>query len=407
MSNTAPHTAKCVTQFALRNLRNKNYSSIFATMSLNPFVLNHYRSPAYFCNREEETAEIIDAIEQHRSITLHSIRRMGKTALIKHVFYKLQRKRNHHLIYLDILDLTNAADFANSLSSAMIASLEQSKEGFIKKATKYFGKYRPVFSVDTLSGAPSLALDIRNEPDIQFSLDTVFSFIAKEKKTFVIAIDEFQQVNNFDIKTIPATLRRFLQQYPNLVFIFSGSQRNMLLELMTSPKHALYRSTQLISLDRISDTSYAKFIRRHYAKEGRKINDDIINDGLDWTMRHTHYTHWYFHRLWTLAPTLNRQAVEQIKNQILLDNQSVFLNYRNLMTSPQWKLLVAIAKETQIQAPTAKAFLKKHNLGAASTVQRSLNFLLTSEMIYQEYLNKKEKPFYRVYDVFLSRWLED
>jgi len=376
-------------------------------MRVNPFVLNVYRSPSYFCDRDHETAEILDAIEQKRSLTIHSIRRMGKTALIKHIFYKLARKKNHHLIYLDILDLTNARDFVNALSSSIIASLEKSQEGFIKKVTKYFGKYRPVFSVDTITGAPSLALDIRTDPDVQFSLDTVFSFIGSQKKTFVIAIDEFQQVNEFDIKTIPATLRKFLQQYSNLVFLFSGSQRNMLLELMTSPKHALYRSTQLMSLDRISSDAYTKFIQNHFRKAERKISSEIIEDGLAWTMRHTYYTHWYFHRLWSMTSAPTAKAAAELKRRILQDNEAVFLNYRNLMTKAQWKLLSAIGKETEIQEPTAKAFLSKHRLGAASTVQRSLDFLLNAEMLYQEYQGKTKKPSYRVYEVFLSRWLED
>ena len=58
----------------------------------NPFLISNYISPAFFCDREEETSRIISALLNKRNITLTSIRRLGKTGLIKHVFYQLKDK---------------------------------------------------------------------------------------------------------------------------------------------------------------------------------------------------------------------------------------------------------------------------------------------------------------------------
>ncbi len=64
----------------------------------------------------------------------------------------------------------------------------------------------------------------------------------------------------------------------------------------------------------------------------------------------------------------------------------------------------AIAFEDSIQEPTHQAFIKKHKLGNASTVRKSLQALLEKEIVYETLTEKKS--IYQVYDVFLSRWLQ-
>jgi len=349
----------------------------------------------------------MEAINSGRSITLHSIRRMGKTVLIQHLFHQLGSKRHIIVIYLDIFDITSAKDFLNILSSKIIGAIEKSNEGFIKKITKYFGKYRPVFSIDTMTGSPSVSLDLKNEEDIIYSLDMVFSIINEQKKKIVIAIDEFQQFNQFQLKTMPATIRKYMQSSGKVVFIFSGSQRDLLLDITASPKQALYRSTQMLPLGRINQEAYFEFIEKQFRLARRKMTDDVINDGLTWTMHHTYYTQYYFNRLFALQlKSISIKDTEAIKMQILKENQIVFHNYKNLMTAAQWKLLKAIGKESVLSEPTSQAFLTKYKLGAHSTVRRSLQALLDAQMIYQEYDEELQKNIYKVYDVFLSRWLE-
>ena len=59
----------------------------------NPFIISGYISPDFFCDREKETSRMLDAIKNHRHLTLFSPRRMGKSGLIKHSFYMLKSQR--------------------------------------------------------------------------------------------------------------------------------------------------------------------------------------------------------------------------------------------------------------------------------------------------------------------------
>ena len=69
----------------------------------NPFLITGYQGPDYFCDREKETASLMSALKNGRNITLISPRRMGKTELIKNVFYYIQKEnKSAACFYLDI-----------------------------------------------------------------------------------------------------------------------------------------------------------------------------------------------------------------------------------------------------------------------------------------------------------------
>jgi len=55
-----------------------------------PFPTTGYFGPEYFCDREEETAALIMNIRGGNSTTLVALRRLGKTALVKHLQYELR-----------------------------------------------------------------------------------------------------------------------------------------------------------------------------------------------------------------------------------------------------------------------------------------------------------------------------
>lgn len=57
----------------------------------NPFFTGGYMGPEYFCDRQNETDLLLKAISSKRNVTLISLRRMGKTGLLKHVKHFLEQ----------------------------------------------------------------------------------------------------------------------------------------------------------------------------------------------------------------------------------------------------------------------------------------------------------------------------
>ena len=61
----------------------------------NPFVNQGYIGPKYFCDRQQETEQMLNHFENGRNITLVAPRRIGKTGLIKHLFYQIEQQNKN------------------------------------------------------------------------------------------------------------------------------------------------------------------------------------------------------------------------------------------------------------------------------------------------------------------------
>ena len=178
-----------------------------------------------------------------------------------------------------------------------------------------------------------------------------------------------------------------------------------MLEMFNTASRPFFSSTQTMGLVELQEDKYKAFIRKKFEERKRSIDDEAIDFALSWTLLHTYYTQVICNAVF--ARGKKKVTVEHVKqacDEQLLLQQATFMQYRSLLSPIQWQLLVAIAKEGLVTEPQAQAFLRKHKIGAASSAQKALNALLDKEMVYS--IESVEKTAYRVYNVFLMRWLE-
>lgn len=370
----------------------------------NPFHLKGYHGPGLFCDRKAERTLLIENINNDINTTLFSVRRMGKTGLINHVFYYLNKEKNRECIYIDIYATQSLPEFTNQLASAILRAFPQSVS-IGKKFINLIKGLNPTISYDALTGAPEISFSFRQPKQFEYSLKELFTFLEKQKRPVVIAIDEFQQIANYPEKNTEALLRTIIQQLNNVSFIFSGSQRHLLLEMFNSAKRPFFSSTNPLYLGPIPPKEYANFIKKLFAKGGRTIDDESVNFILDWTCNHTYYTQSLCNKIYTQnTGKITLENAYTACDSILLEQENIFFQYRNLLTSAQWKLLKAVAIEGIVRQPTGSTFIGLHSLGNPASVKRSLEALVSKEMVFQEV--EESASYYRVYDCFLMRWLE-
>ena len=126
----------------------------------NPFLVYGYANPRYFCDREAETQQMLSALENERNLTLIAPRRMGKTGLIKNVFYTLQEEKPEVVsFYMDIFATRDLASFVRLLAKTVLGQLDTLSESALHKLTSFFRSCRPVISADELTGVPTVTLD--------------------------------------------------------------------------------------------------------------------------------------------------------------------------------------------------------------------------------------------------------
>lgn len=370
----------------------------------NPFGINYYLGPDYFCDREIETNLLLSNIAQQKHTTFFALRRLGKSALIHHVFHLLKKKRNQQCIYIDIYATQNLKDLTNQLANS-IFSLFPEKKGIGKSFWDFISLFRPVLSIDELSGTPELSLDIAQPKQLEKTIPQLLQFLDKQKIKTVIALDEFQQILSYPEKNVEALLRTIMQQLKNTTFIFCGSNQAMMHEIFNSAKRPFYASCSSLHLEQIDRILYHDFIKKTFLNYRIKIQDDTIDYILDFTDGYTYYTQRLCHDVVELkTKQVNETHVNQVILSIYYEMKGIFFQYRNLLTPTQWKLLNAIAMEGNVSKPYASQFIQKYNLGSSAIVKRSLESLLDKEMIYRNGL--AVEMHYAVYDKFLMRWLQ-
>jgi len=367
----------------------------------NPFLVAGYHSPAYFCDRENESEKIVSALFNNRNVSLISPRRMGKTGLIHHVFYNLnEQNKNIHCFYMDVFSTQNLHEFVTLFGKTVIGKLDDYSEAVFKRILKIFQSFRPSLTFDTLTGAPILSLNIQPEQAEQ-SLQEIFAYLKQSKKKIYIAIDEFQQITEYPEKGVEALLRSYMQFLPNVKFIFSGSKKHLMDAMFSTANRPFYQSTQKIGLKEIPVETYRKFaiqLFRKYKKTLDAATFDYIYSELS---GHTWYVQLILNKLFALNKNhCSVQDVEILINEILEEENATFKTYCEIITKGQLRLLKAIAVERKVSEPFEANFIRRHNLTAPSSVRLALNSLVEKMLLL-----KDDEGSYFVYDRFFSLWL--
>lgn len=374
----------------------------------NPFVTGGYAGPDYFCDRQNETDMLLKGISSKRNITMISLRRMGKTGLLKHVKHLLEHKPNGFgrkktpvvVIYADLMPTMNGNDMLNTISSALLR-LKQDEKNFFEKILAILAALRPKITYDNLTGQPVLELKVESPADVQSGFEHLLSFISEIKQDLVFMFDEFQQISRYPEKNMEHLLRAIIQAYPTIPFIFSGSSKHMLEPMFSSAGRPFYQSADLLYLDKIPESGYRDFIVEKFASGGIKTDDEAISRIFIWTRLHTFYVQHVCNLLFEYGrKVVDQDLISQVLHRILISHEPLFASYRNLIPGHQFRLLQAIAVEDGIAQPTSGDFIRDHKLTSASSVATSLKALSQKEMIVQSGSQ------WVVYDVFFSRWLQ-
>lgn len=380
-------------------LNTKNY------IMKNPFVIKPYESKELFCDREEELSLMVQGCINHTDMTLISQRRMGKTGLILRLFDELHETGlNRQTIYVDIYASRSIDDFIKLLAEAAMRTF-QPKSSIGEKLISFIKSLRPQLSFDTITGEPQLQIAYQTAHEKEYTLRGLFDFLDAQGVPVIIAIDEFQQIRDYPEKNMEALLRSYIQQTHNLTFIFCGSKKHLMADIFANEKKPFYSSTTFISLEKISEASYANFIRHHFNLDGRTIDDESIQFILDWTRRHTYYTQQLCHTIFANNDkNVTLDVVRAACGQLMKQGEAVYLQYRQMLTDKQWNYLIAVAKEGCVKQITASAFLKHHKIGTPSVSRRLAEALVEKGLLNDDV--RIDGTTYTVSDVFFSHWLE-
>jgi len=362
----------------------------------NPFPINGYIDSNLFCNRSLETNRISADLRNNRSCTIFSLRKMGKTALISHIF-KQNSERNS--IYLDILDTQNVSELAEVLIKGILPAIESKPQKLLRWTKEIFSRVSPIMEFDPITGQPGLGIKFAGDDAGKRSLEELFAWLSKWDGELWLAIDEFQQIVQYPTKGTEAQLRSFLQFCPALKMIFLGSQQDMLVSMFSDYGRPFYQSSDMLQLLPIPKEEYLPFIARHMEAGKRNVDMQIIDNWYDRLKGHTLYMQQMMNYLYDAKPKKwKKYDYEMFFAGVVQQQEHYFITYRNLLSDIQWKVLQAVAAEGYVEKVQSKEWLMKHKLGTSSTIGAAVKVLTEREML------AKEAKGYRLMNPFFEYW---
>ncbi len=365
----------------------------------NPFLISGYHSPEFFCDRETETETILEALHNGRNLTLIAPRRMGKTGLIRHAFYKLKEQESDIVtLYMDIYSTQSLGDFVRLFANTILGKLDSAPQKAMNRISKFIRSCRPFFTLDEFTGLPQVTIDL-SPTEEESTLKEIFEYLASSEKRCYIAIDEFQQITEYQDKGVEALLRSYIQFLPNVNFIFAGSKQHVMQEMFMSSKKPFYQSTQLLTIDTIDKDKYAHFAMNHFANHNTSLSEEIFYGIYEKFDGHTWYVQNLLNRLYGYNRDIDTDLVEYANRQIISELSYFYADLLTAYSAGHVRLLKAIAKEGCIKEVLSGDFISRHRLRAASSVNSALKKLLENELVYPS------ENGYIIYDRFMGEWL--
>lgn len=373
------------------------------TILTNPFVTSGYVSPEYFCDRQQESEQLIREISNGNNLALISTRRMGKSGLIEHCFGNEAIARPYYTFFVDIYATASLRDFVFLLSKVILEGLKPKGKRALQRFWNTVKSIQTGISFD-VNGNPSFHLQLGDIKSEEITLDEIFRYLNEADKPCIVAIDEFQQIAGYPEKNVEALLRTYIQRCTNARFIFAGSQRHVMGNMFLSASRPFYQSVSMMYLESIALPEYTAFAIRHFEQGGKTIVPEVVEliyrqfEGITW------YLQKMLNVLYSSTPqggNCTRDMIPPALNSVMDSFKYTYLEMLYRMPEKQKELLIALAKEVKARAVTSGEFVRKYRLSSPSSVQSALRGLLEKDFITQE------QGVYQVYDRFFGIWLRE
>jgi len=367
----------------------------------NPFVINGYVSPEYFCDRERETLALVKNIRNGRNVVLTSPRRMGKSGLVRHCVAVNDLESEYNVFITDIYPANDLKDFTAMLGSSIIRSLKRTDQ----KALDLF--LTIVTSVQAAIGTsicndPTINLQLRNPGKPQHTLEEIFTYIKKARKPSLVVIDEFQAVAKFPENNVEEMLRTYVQECPSSRFIFTGSQRHTIAQMFNSSGRAFYQSTVPMELLPIPQDRYMAFAKDLFNRYGRSLEDDAFTFAYEVCESVTWYVQMMLNQMFLLTDRGEAATLDTARAALSDILASYDFTYQEMLAkipSKQKDLLVAIARSRCPNELLSSGFVMESGM-TTSSIQSAKRGLLAKDYLTENMGRPK------IYNRFFELWLK-
>lgn len=350
-----------------------------------PFIYGRIAEKENFTDREQETQMLVQNFSHLINTIIISPRRWGKTSLVNRTSEILAETRsNIRICHIDIFNCRTEAQFYQAYANAILKASTNAWDEFIAGAKKYLGKLVPIVSLSDNSQSYEFTFGL-NFKEAQFSYDEILDLpekIAKESgKKFVVCIDEFQNINEYDDSLgFQRKLRSHWQKHSSVCYCLYGSKRHMLLNIFNNYEMPFYKFGDIMFLPKIQEMNWIEFIRSRFEDTRKSISEEQCKKITELTKCHPYYTQQLSQQVWLRTyGKCTDKVIEESFMGVIGQLSLLFTNILDTLTPKQINFLLAVAhKESNF---SSKEVLEKYKLGTSANIKNLKKATLEKDLI--------------------------
>lgn len=370
----------------------------------NPFHYGDLALDEAFTDRETELEALQADIRNGQNVAIIAPRRYGKTSLVKRASQELLGE-GIIIIEVDLMKTPTKEKLASKLARSIHDDLA-TVVFKAKERLRVFSTLRitPTITIDPSDGSTSFSFSpTHGEEEIDATLERLLELpaqLAAEKgKKVALYFDEFQEVTSIDPK-LPALMRAVFQEQPEVAHVYCGSKRHMMLRLFNDENEPFYKSAKIVEIGAIDVEKFVAFVRQRFDATDRGLDDGVVEELLEITGGHPYATQELAYALWEEIPEGSFASSANLRSAL-----DAVLRAENAHFTLLWdgtaraQRLVLQALATEPGKLQSSAYIAKHGLPSAATVQKAVARLTEDELI------GRVSGRYEIVEPFLKEWV--
>jgi hypothetical protein len=272
-------------------------------------------------------------------------------------------------------------------------------ESKLERLLKQMAGLRVTGSIDPVTSLPILSASVkpREKPlYLEKALNILASYSKKQK--LLVVFDEFQEVAKYSEAGFEKRLRKIIQGHRNISYIFSGSQKHILIEMFDSAKRAFYKMARSYPLKNIEMQDYVDWAQKLFQRKNINVDKEIISDIVERCDYQPMYIQQFLFDLWR-SNTVNLAALDEIQKAIIISQKNQFIVLWDLLTRNQKKALWLVA-ETGGEGIYSAEQLQRVGFNSGSVLQRALMSLVEKEIL-------SKNGTFQFQDAMLKKWVQN
>jgi AAA+ ATPase superfamily predicted ATPase len=374
----------------------------------NPFVIGRLATGVALADRTAEVARLELALtDVDRRLVYYGDRRMGKSSAVEEAAIRA-RKRGRVVAVADLNVATGSDDAARRVLDAVYreigagwrASLERVASAV--KATVSWtmtphGLPDFSFSVSMADAATSPTL-------LPQTLDALDKELSSRRRVVGLAIDEFQRLFRWGGDNAGWALKHAIERHTHIAYALTGSSRTLIGEFLKDRTRGLWKAVDALEFGPIPDAEFVHWMRARAKATGVTLDVEPARAMLRVAGPRTRDVVQLARQVWDLATTTRKPAtvatVASAFDVLVAEQAPLHDRLWQQLPRTQQRALMVLAGVPGV-AITASDTLERFELGAKSTVARSLELLTKDEV-----LHRREQGEYVFEDPYYRRWVQ-